>query len=103
MIGFVIFLIVVAILCYVAKVIQEAKDAREVTANPVANAVVEPATSTVSPVDKQSSSDDDEELLAVISAAIAAISESANVQIVSVRSGGNGWVLAGRQDLMNKL
>lgn len=105
MIGFVIFLIVVVILCYVAKVIQEAKDAKEETNNQVANAVVEPATSIVpvTSVDKQSSSDDDGELLVVISAAIAAISESANVQILSVRSGGNGWVLAGRQDLMSKL
>jgi hypothetical protein len=108
MIGFVIFLIVVVILCYVAKVIQEAKeakDAKEETNNQSAKAVVEPAISTVpvTSVDKQSSSDDDGELLVVISAAIAAISESANVQILSVRSGGNGWVIAGRQDLMSKL
>ena len=86
-------------------VIQEAKDAKEETNNQAAKAAAEPAASTV-PVtlaDKQSSSDDDGELIAVISAAIAAISESANVQILSVRSGGNGWVLAGRQDLMSKL
>ena len=105
MIGFVVFLIALVILCYVVKVVQEAKDAKEKTQNPVTKAVVESENLTVpvTLVAEQASNDDDGELLVVISAAITAISESANVPILSIRSGGTGWVFAGRQNLMSKL
>jgi len=105
MIGFIVFLIVVVVLCYVAKVVQEAKDAKKEIRNQVTKAAIETIISTV-PVtlgEEQANNDDGRELLVVISAAIAAISESANVQILSIRSGGTGWVFAGRQNLMSKL
>ena len=103
MIGFIVFLIVVVVLCYVAKVVQEAKDVKKEIRNP--NITVEPISFTVpvTSIAKQTNSDNEGELIAVISAAIAAISESANVQILSIRSGGTGWVFAGRQNLMSKL
>jgi len=87
MIGFIVFLIVVVVLCYVAKVVQEAKDVKKEIRNP--NITVEPISFTVpvTSIAKQTNSDNEGELIAVISAAIAAISESASIQILTIRSG----------------
>ncbi len=103
--GFIVIMIAIIILCYMAKVAQEAKDAKEERNRPAAPStplVVQPI-ATNAPATSVVSQDDDEELIAVISAAIAAISGSANVQILSIRnSNSKAWVLAGRQELMNQ-
>ena len=102
--GFVILLIAIIVLCYMAKVSQEARDAKEEKSKPVAPLAVKSVSANVpaNPVVSKTNQGDDEELIAVISAAIAAISGSDNVQVISIRSGGKAWVSAGRQDLMNE-
>ena len=100
-IGFIILMVGIIVLCYMAKVAQEARDAKEEKNKPAESAVVQP-TAASAPQAVVAQADDDAELVAVISAAIAAISGSATVQVLSIRSGSKAWVLAGRQELMNE-
>jgi hypothetical protein len=89
-------------LCYVAKVASEARDAKEEKNKPLAakTAVQSSSASAPQPVAQTATQGDDEELIAVISAAIAAISGSTSVQILSIRRGGKSWVMTGRQEVM---
>jgi hypothetical protein len=101
MMWFIIFLIAVIVLCYVAKVAQEARDAKEEKNKPQAAqpAIQSSSVSVPQPV-AQVVTQDDDELIAVISAAIAAISGSTSVQILSIRNGGKTWTMTGRQEVM---
>lgn len=102
MMWFIVFLIAVIILCYVAKVAQEARDAKEEKNKPQAaqTTIQSNSVSAPQPVAQTATQDDDEELIAVISAAIAAISGSTSVQILSIRNGGKTWTMTGRQEVM---
>ncbi|MBU2699770.1 Na+-transporting methylmalonyl-CoA/oxaloacetate decarboxylase gamma subunit [Sporomusaceae bacterium BoRhaA] len=101
MMWFIVFLIAVIILCYVAKVAQEAKDAKEEKNKPrEAQAAVQTSSVSVPQPVAHTATQDDDELIAVISAAIAAISGSTSVQILSIRNGGKSWTMTGRQEVM---